>query len=368
MLLYSFRMIRSQPLRLLLTIGGIALCAVLMLFLMSAYRGVAYGAVEYLRANRVDLWVLQRNQTNILRCSSILTPGYDRAIRDVPGVDRASGVLFMLTPVRMEDWSATLYLTGFDPASGMGGPPRISAGRSIMEDDEIVLDRAFSAKFGVDIGATIRVHDRDLKVVGISSGTNALVIQYAFVTRNCVQSMLGIPGIVTCFLVEVEAEQATAEVASRIRSRVPGVDVYDHATFLENNVQEMEAGLLPFLYTIAALGVIVLTVILSLLLSINILEWRRDFAVLKTLGSPRGFLAGLVVRHAVFLALCGVLVCLLVYFPMVALVERLSPELSTRWSLTQIGAVASVVISVSVLSALIALHRLRRIYPLEAFS
>ena len=72
MYFYSIRMLRSQPLRLALTVGGIALCAVLMLFLLGVYRGVSYGSVEYIRCNRADLWVLERNQTNILRCSSIL--------------------------------------------------------------------------------------------------------------------------------------------------------------------------------------------------------------------------------------------------------------------------------------------------------
>jgi len=50
-----------------LTIGGVSLCIVLMFFLLAVYRGVADGSVEYIRRNKADLWVLQRNATNILR-------------------------------------------------------------------------------------------------------------------------------------------------------------------------------------------------------------------------------------------------------------------------------------------------------------
>lgn len=52
----------------------------------------------------------------------------------------------------------------------------------------------------------------------------------------------------------------------------------------------MESGILPLLYVIALIGAVVLTVILSLLLSINILKRRKDFAVMKTLGSPQRYL------------------------------------------------------------------------------
>ena len=43
---YSLHILKAQPLRSALTVGGIALCAVLMLFLLSVYRGVADGSVE----------------------------------------------------------------------------------------------------------------------------------------------------------------------------------------------------------------------------------------------------------------------------------------------------------------------------------
>ncbi len=368
MYFYSIRMLRSQPLRLALTVGGIALCAVLMLFLLGVYRGVSYGSVEYIRCNRADLWVLERNQTNILRCSSILQGDHGATIRQIPGAESVSGILLVLSSVRKGDRVATLFMTGFDPESGIGGPPRIVEGRSVVHDDQIVLDAAFAAKFDLSPGDTVQVQDRELQVVGISTGSNAFVIQYAFATLRCVQSMVAIPDLVTCYLVDVEEGEELDRFAGEIRDKLPGVDVYDHETFLENNVQEMQAGFLPLMFAIAAIGVVVLTVILSLLLSINILEWRRDFAVMKTLGSPGAFLSRLIVQHSVTLALCGMVVALCVFFPMVALIETVAPEVSTKSSVAQIASVALVVAVISVLSAGISMQRLRRIYPLEAFS
>ena len=366
--LYPVRFLRSQPLRLGLTIGGVTLCVVLMLFLLSVYRGVYVGSVQYIWGNTTDLWVLQDTATNILRGTSFLTSREGNSIRKVTGVTSASAVLFLLSSAKMDNGMGTVFLAGFDPEAGAGGPPGIVEGRSIEREGEIVLDRAFAAKHRLHLGDRVRIRKESMEVVGMSSGTNAFVMQYAFVSLSTARKLAGFPGLTTCYLVDVEEGTGVAEVAERIRSRLPGVVVYDHATFLANNIREMESGFLPLLYTVAALGAVVLTIILSLLLSINILERREDFAVMKALGSPRGFLPRLVVNQSLLISLGGVVTAVALFFPLVAMIEGLCPEVSTRSSLAQIAAVAVIVAVISLVSAFISLQRLRKIYPLEAFS
>lgn len=366
--LYPVRFLRSQPLRLALTIGGVALCTVLMLFLLSVYKGAYEGSVQYVRENRTDLWVLQNTATNILRGTSFLTSRDNDRIERIPGVRLVSPVLFLLSSARMEDGVGTVFLAGFDPGNGSGGPPRIVKGRSIEGEGEIVVDHAFAAKHRLRIGDLVRIREEGLEVVGVSSGTNALVVQYAFVSLRTTQMLAGFPGLATCYLVEVEEGARIAEVADRISSEMPGKVVYDHQTFLDNNIREMKAGFLPLLYTVAALGAVVLTIILSLLLSINILERREDFAVMKALGSPHGFLPMLVVGQSLAISFAGIVTALAIFFPLVEMLERLSPEVTVQSSILQIAAVTVVVAVISLLSALISLQRLRKIYPLEAFS
>jgi putative ABC transport system permease protein len=366
--MYTIRILRNQPLRLVLTIGGISLCIVLMLFLLAIYRGVADGSVEYIRENKTDLWILQRNATNILRGSSILSTGYQNGIRGVPGVRSISAVLLLLSTVKKEDTHATIFLAGYDHKAGIGGPPQIVEGRPVQNDDEIVLDKSFAAKLNFTVGDQVHIQDDSLRLVGLSAGTNALVIQYGFVTLHRAQYLIGFPSIVTCFLVTTEDEGQIATVAQGIRDELPGVEVYDHETFLQNNIYEMESGFLPLLYTIAAIGAIVLTAILSLLLSINILERRKDFAVLKTLGSPTGFLRNLVIQLALLITTASSIAALALFFPLTAIIERIAPEVSTKSSPEQILVVLFIVAVMSLLSSFISVQRVRRIYPLEAFS
>jgi len=122
------------------------------------------------------------------------------------------------------------------------------------------------------------------------------------------------------------------------------------------------------LYTVAAIGAIVLTAILSLLLSVNILERRKDFAILKTLGSPAAFLWGMVVKQAMFIAAGANLAALLIFFPLVRVIESLTPEVSVESSVLQILSVMAAVEAMSLISSLVSIRRLRRIYFLEAFA
>lgn len=366
--MYAVRTLRSQPLRLALTVGGIALCIVLMLFLLAVYRGVADGSVEYIRQNRADLWVLQDNATNILRGSSLIRPEQLLAISRAPGVRTAAPVLFLLSTIRRGDRVGTIFLTGFDPGAGLGGPPALAWGRGPRADDEIVLDRSFAMKFGFKAGEEVDLQGRRLKLVGISRGTNAFVIQYAFVTLRFARDLIGVPGLATCVMVNAEPGAEIGPIREEICDVLAGLQAYDQATFLANNVHEMRSGFLPLLYTVAAIGSVVLTAILSLLLSVNILERRKDFAILKTLGAPSGFLWGLVVKQAALIASVSCAAALALFFPLVRLIERVSPEVTAKSTPGQVAGVAAAVLLMSLASSLAAVRRLRRIYVLEAFS
>jgi ABC-type lipoprotein release transport system permease subunit len=351
----------------LLTVGGIALCVVLMLFLLAVYRGVADGSVEYIRHNEADLWVLQGNATNILRGSSILSTGHGTILRSIPGVNSASPVFFLLSTIKHASQSATVYLTGYDPATGVGAPPALAEGRNIQNDSEIVIDQSFARRFHLNVSDSLRLKDEVLKVVGISTGTNMFVIQYAFVSLRRAQAQIGYPGLVSCYLVNLNRGHVARDVVQSIHDELPGLEVYDHQTFLQNNIREMQSGFLPLLYTIAAIGAVVLTTILTLILSISILERRKDLAVMKILGSPIGFLYRLIVEQSFQIATAGCLTAVILYFPVVLCVERLSPEVSTRSSVEQIIAVTVAVWGMSLLSSFFSMRRLRHIYPLEAF-
>ena len=275
--------------------------------------------------------------------------------------------LFILSTLKMEGRAATVFLGGYNPADRYGGPPALTGGRNIRTDDEIVLDRSFAEKYGLQIGDSVHINHQALQITGFSTGTNAFVIQYAFVSLKRAQSLIEFNTLVTCFCADVKTGQHVGSVRDDLLRDVPGIVVYTHDEFLQNNIYEMQSGILPLLYAVAAIGSIVLTVILTLILSINILEYRMDFAVMKILGAPGRYLPGLIVNQALFLTYSATAIGLILFFPMVGLIREISPEIETITSFAHIFIIILVVGVMALISAFISLRKLGKIYPLEVF-
>lgn len=365
--MYAFNILTEHWVRYILTSLGVSFCALLMLFLVSIYKGVSYGSVEYVVASNADLWVLQEHATNILRSTSLLPATYQNDLEKIDGIESVSSILFILASVNLNNSNATLYLTGFDPKTGKGGAPEIIKGRNIKYDNEIVLDKAFAAKNKISIGNKIPIRRDTLVVTGISKGTNMFVIQYAFITLAEAHKIIGFNNVVSCYQIHTNPGVALENIKSDIYSGIKNIVVFDKETFLDNNIREMESGIMPLLYIVIMISAIVLIAILSLILSISVLEKRKDFAIMKTVGSPRGFIAAIVVSQSVILSLTGLAFALILFFPMTAVIEKISPEVSSKTSLFQMLAVSLGVIIISLMSSVLPIRRIRKIYPLEVF-
>jgi len=365
--MYAFNILTEHLVRYILTALGIALCTLLMLFLVSIYKGVSYGSVEYVRASDADLWVLQEHATNILRSTSLMPATYGEDLGKIRGVKSVSPVFFILASVKLNKGDATLYLTGFDPDTGKGGPPSIIKGRNITGDSEIVIDKAFAAKYRISIGDKIVIRNDSLIVTGISGGTNMFVIQYAFISLDEAHKIIGFKNVVSCYQVHIFPGASTDSIKSEIYAGLKNIVVFDKVTFMENNIREMESGIIPLLFIVTLISAIVLTAILSLILSISVLEKRKDFAIMKALGSPGRFIPGLVIRISLILSLTGLVLALILFFPMTGIVEKISPEVSARTSVFQILIVSAGVIVISLISSILPNRRIRKIYPLEVF-
>lgn len=368
MLKYMVAMTTRQRTRFVLSVLGTALCALLMLFLLAVYQGVADGCLDYIRDSDPDLWVLHKNANNILRAQSVLLPELGSTLADMDGVVSVAPILLVLTKAETPGGWASVYLVGHDPDQVKGGPPEIACGRTVRSDNEIVVDRAFAAKWNFQIGDTLIIQDTPLGIVGLSEGTNAFVIQYAFVSLSRAQDLLDFAPIVSCFLMDTTPGTNGAVLAEKIMTSMTSVAVFTQNRFVTNNTREMQAGFLPFILTVAVIGAVVLTTLLSLLLSISILESRSDFATIKILGASRGCLPRFIAGQSLFTAGSGLLTGHFLFFPLVAIVSLAAPEVAIRPTLAEAAFVSVGVLLISLISATATMRRLRNIHALEAFS
>jgi putative ABC transport system permease protein len=365
--MYAFKALAKQYLRFIITAFGVALCLVLMLFLLAIYYGVSDASVRYVRESDADIWILQRHAANLLRGTSLLTNNHGTIIKEVEGVKSIAPILFFTATVNVPGNTASMHLVGYDPETGKGGPPEIIEGDTLRNSDQIVLDYAFAAKYRIKIGDELPIRDDTLTVAGLSGGTNLFVIQFAFITIEEARKLLGFQSLVSCYQVLTLPGYDRLSVASKIRSASGDLAVFDRVTFLNNNIHEAETGVMPLLYVVALIGAIVLTALLSLILSVYVLEQQKDYAIMKALGAPSRFIPGIVIQQSLILAGSGMIIAVLIFSPMLNAVRKFSPTISAESSLDQVLLVAAGLLVISLMSSILPLLRQRHIYPLEVF-
>jgi putative ABC transport system permease protein len=365
--MYALKTLAKQYVRFIITAIGIALCLMLMLFLLAIYYGVSDASVRYVRESDADIWVLQRHAANLLRGTSLLSGRHGEMIKQVAGVKSIAPLLFFTATVNVPDNTASMHLVGYDPATGKGGPPEIVAGDTLQNDSQIILDYTFAAKYKLKLGDKLPIRDDTLTVAGLCDGTNLFVIQFAFITLRKARELLGFQSILSCFQVMVDPGTDPLTVANDIRAVSPDIAVFDRITFLNNNIHEAESGVMPLLYVVAIIGAVVLTALLSLILSVYVLEQQKDYAIMKALGAPTGFIPGIVIQQALMLAASGLIIALLLFNPMLGAVKRFSPTISAESSANQVLIVACGLFMISLFSTVLPLLRQRRIYPLDVF-
>lgn len=348
-----------------ITVAVVAASVALQLFLFAVHEGVRRGATAYVRGAGVDIWVAQKNSDNILKSTSFLRSSAAEEIAAIPGVTAASPLIRLISKADLGGrLSSTLFVFGFDPATTLGAPREIVKGTAKLRNGEIVLDRSFAAKYRLDVGDEVSIHGQHFRVAGLSDGTNALVSQFAFVTRDDAETLLGLPGIASFVVVKTSGDRR--EVAPRIRAKEPGLAVYDAEDFIRFHDEELDNGVLPVFATAAGFGATVCLLLVALTLASGVLARREDYATLKAIGAGQPFLLRVVVGQALLATGIGTILGAAFAIGITPLLLRAVPALTVHYS-TRLIAVLPACLLIGALAAAAPIVLLRRIEPEEVF-
>lgn len=362
----AWKVIWKDRARFLVTTAGVGFAGVLALFLFAVYQGVKAESNGYVADRPTDVWVAQANATNLIKSNSLIPADRVDALRDVPGVASVAPLLRTIATVRLPEETLSMFVLGIDPEAD-ATVPAVVEGSGRPGPGGIVLDRAFAAKHGFSVGDTIRLQDRSFRVAGLSTGTNALLAQFSFVTMEEARRVAGLPTFVSFWLVEAAPGVSGDALAARIRRAVPSLNAIPSAEFSDNNLREIRTGVLPILWIVAVLGAVTGGAVLTLLLYGGILERRSDYALLKALGAGQRFVDGVVLGQSLLTVASGALFALLGYAAVTPVLVRLVPELALDLTLPIAGAVLTAMVLLGVVGAWLPIRKLRGIYPGEVF-
>ena len=297
-LLLARRNLTRNRVRLIASMGGVALALSLTLALDAIYAGVANQLTTYIERAGADVWVAQSGVRNLHMVASSLPDTVVDEVRAIDGVTGATPILEATDTVAAGDQRAVAYVVGLPAAGAMGGPWDVVEGRGNVGPGEIVVDRTFARQAGVSIGDRVDVLGSQARIVGLSTGTASLVNSVAFISFDDFRAVRGGAPVVSFVLVRVTPDASPEAVAAEIERLVPGVTAQSKADFVTSErriVTDMSADVIAIM---SVIGFVVALAVVALTVYIATLARRREYGVLKALGARNRVLYRVVLIQA----------------------------------------------------------------------
>jgi putative ABC transport system permease protein len=296
--LLARRNLGRNRVRLLASVGGVALALSLTLALDAIYAGVANQLTTYIERAGADVWVAQSGVRNLHMVASSLPVSIVDEVEAVDGVAAVTPILEATDIISAGDDRAVVYVIGLPESASMGGAWDIIEGTARVGPGEIIVDRGFAARAGVTIGDTVGVLGGEARIVGLSRGTASLMNSVAFVSFADFQAMRGGAPVISFALVRASSGATAETVAADIERLVPGVTAQSRSDFVAQErriVTEMSADVISIM---SVIGFVVALAVVALTVYVATLAQRRGFGVLKALGARNRVLYRVVLIQA----------------------------------------------------------------------
>ncbi len=270
-------------------------------------------------------------------------------VREVEGVEIAAPQVF-LASLKADCCSVKIQVIGFDPETDFFVRPWIGQSYS-QELGE--LDVVVGCKVEANVGENIRIYDERCKVVGKLAPTGTGLDTAVYCGMDTMKILLkaaeakGVShkvtsdpddDVISAIYVKVKDGYDIGEVNSKIQGhtrKCSAVRTKSMLTDVSDSLAGISKTVTVLIAAIWALALVILLIAFAMIAG----ERKREFAVLRLLGSSRAMLIGLVLKESALCSLAGgvlgVLLASLIVFPFTTLIETklglpyLRPEISS---------------------------------------
>jgi putative ABC transport system permease protein len=365
-----YRALKSRRIRAALAIAGVAASTLLFLVLLASYHALSTGVASYTGQSGLDLWLTPRGTDNLIRSSGLMPAEIVERARVRGVVDTAPLVRVFVRAENVANADVrpiNLLAIGYRAPGGLGGPPALRSGRAPRGEQEVAVDRAAAYRLAVRVGERIRLNGIELRVVGLTSGTNLLATQFVFVDEPLAERLGNYVKQVSFVAVTLEPGARVSDVRARLGQLDAGLSVHTRADFVTNNLAEVTAGFRPLQILVSGVGMLVSAALIALLIQSAVDDKKRDIAVLLAMGASVRRVAAAALAHAVLLVLIGSALGALAAAALEAAAEHWFPTAELELRVSDVVLALSISPVVSMAAAAWPLLRLRRIDPVEAF-
>ena len=352
--------------RLALSVIGIALAVMLILFLLGLRAGIFRSTVIYLDHAPGSVAVMPQGvRSTGAGSGQFLTAETVRDVSSTRGVGQATPILLMMAIPELHGRKEVIKLIGYDDTLG-GGPWDLARGREPAADDEVVLDRTLARRHGVDVGDSFEVGGGRLKVVGISNSTSSWTGSYVFARKSFVESLVLMPGGASMILVTPSPGTSVTGLVATLQA-LPATNVLPKSQVMAND-QQIVAGIADqIVILMIAVAFIVGALVVGMVIYTATMERRGEYGIIKALGARNRVLYQVVAAQALIAAGLGFVLGVGLAFIMGRLVMAMKPQFLVTIEPSAIAITLAAGLVMALLGALFPARAVASTAPAEVF-
>lgn len=365
MISIALRNLFGEKTRLLISIGGVAFSVMLILIILSLYRGWQIKSTQYIREIETDIWVTQDGAVDITSSSSIIYPEVAEQIKNIPEVEQAHKFIGRPVQFSIKDRDVNAYLVGFDTSDPITGPKNVVEGVSTPKDGEIVIDRVLARNNDLVLGDLIQIFDRTYKIVGIAEGANMFVFQFSFVTIADAQRMFNTGDLATYYLLKAKSGKEEAVIDSV--NNIPGMSAFAKDDFVDKNKRFIDEVFLPIITVLVIISIFVGTTVIGLTIYTATVEKSREFGVIKALGASNMQVYRIIFEQSVISGVIGYALGVGLTYFLLWLIPVYAAAFVTVTLVSDITMVFLISITMSIVASYTPVRRIVKIDPALVF-
>lgn len=298
--------------------------------------------------------------------SSSLSAAKADEIMKIPGID--------------VDRSTPLLLVGLAPSLYQGGPAQVMAvgipeGKEqafftdvtakegadrLGSKDDVILGGYAADYYKVKAGDTLRLMNRDLRVVGIMENSPSMIVNGAvMMPLSTAQDIFNRPSVTTVLLTAASVED-TGAVAGSVKDRFPGLEVMTQKEMLDA-IETMMSTTRTFMGMINAVMLVVAGVVTLMVMIMSVSERTKEIGMLRAIGAKRRTILAMVVEESLFVCMAGSAVGIILSF--------LLMKVMFGAAFASVETIAQAVLFMTVIGVLAGLYpayKASKVEPLEA--
>jgi putative ABC transport system permease protein len=363
MLRLAFRNLFQNRVRFALSAGGAALALVLILTLDSIFVGLERQITAYIDYSGADIIISQLGVRNMHMASSTLPITIVDTVRNVPGVEAATPILYATNTVQMADDQIVTYVIGIQPDTLMGQPWRIAQGASIPLDGQTIVDYGLATRAELDVGDTVKTLGQEFTISGLSDGTSNFMNTITFITLDDFMRIRSTTNAVSFVLVRVLPDEAISEVYARIEQAVPGATVQLRQEFANEERQIVKDMSSDVVNVMNVIGFLIGLAVIALTTYLATLSRQVEYGTLKALGTRNRDLYQVVLIQGIISVVAGLLMSLFFTLVLASVAPRIVPNMVLEISGISLLRLSMVSLLIAGLASILAIQQIVGLEP-----